>query len=72
MAEKGNNMPFKSPQMGQPGWIQGDLFFSLSDTIQKCEPCLPRAASLPMCQWEYENHECPECEPFIFSMAKES
>ena len=26
MAEKGNNRPFKSPQMGQPGWIQGRPF----------------------------------------------
>ena len=26
MAEKGNNRSFKSPQMGQPGWIQGRPF----------------------------------------------
>lgn len=55
MAEKGNNGPFKSPRMGQPGWVGGDLFFCLSDMIQKCEPRLPRAASLLVSQWEDEN-----------------
>lgn len=37
MAGKGNNIPFKSPQTGQPGWAGGDLFFNLSDVVQKCE-----------------------------------
>lgn len=55
MAEKGNNRPFKSPRMGQPGWVGGDLFFCLSDLIQKCEPRLLRAASLLVSQWEDEN-----------------
>lgn len=54
-AGKGNNRPFKSPQTGQPGWAGGDLFFSLSDVVQKCEPRLPRAASLPVSQWEDHN-----------------
>lgn len=72
---KGNNVPFKSPQMGQPGWNQGELFFCLSDATQKCEAGAAGAAgaaAAPPCQWEDMQHQRPECELLILSAAAES